>query len=290
MEKLLPAVYRAITSPVRVLPDFAIIGGQKCGTSSLYEYLAEHPDIVPAFAKEIHFFSDSLGRRGTLPGKLAARLGGRSTLIYRAHFPTAAYRTYVRRARGSEPITGEATPYYLFHPSAPARMRQTVPRARLVVLLRDPVQRAYSHYHHEVRRGTERLSFEEAVEREPERLAGEREKILSGRGYYSFSHHHYSYLSRGLYLEQLENWRRFFPEERFLILKSEDLFADPAAILEQTLDFLGLPPMQSAGYGRRNEGSYPEMNPATRERLANYFRPHNERLYEYLGRDFSWEL
>lgn len=268
-------VYRGLTSPARLLPDFLIIGGKKCGTSSLYNYLAEHPGVAPAFRKEVHFFDNS------------SKAG---SLRYRAYFPSSVYRSYVRHRRGSGFITGEATPYYLFYPLAPKRVRQMVPEARLIVLLRNPVDRAYSHYHHEVRRGTEDATFEQAIEREAERLGGEREEMLRNGGYDSLSHRRYSYLSRGVYVDQLRNWRDYFPEEQILILKSEDLYSDPASIVEQSLDFLGLPAAGSGQYGAVNRGGYrQQMEAATREYLADYFKPHNERLYDYLGKDFGWD-
>ncbi len=272
-ENLASRVYRGMTSPLRLLPDFIIIGGKKCGTSSLYNYLVEHPDVEPAFRKEVHFFDRT------------SRLG---TLRYRAHFPTSAQRRRARRDRGSDLVTGEATPYYLFHPLAPKRVRRTVPRAKLIALLRNPVDRAYSHYHHEERRGTEPLSFEEAVEREAGRLDGERERMLRDESYDSLSYRRYSYLSRGVYVDQIRNWRDHFPEGQILILRTEDLHADPSSVLGQTLGFLGLKPMDLGEYAKTNTGSYEGMGDAARNRLVEYFRPHNERLYEYLGRDFGW--
>jgi len=272
--RLLSKAYRGITSPLRLLPDFIIIGGKKCGTSSLYNYLVEHPNVVGAFRKEVHFFDNRTARGGTLR--------------YRAYFPTSAYKRRIKRSRGTDILTGEATPYYLFYPLAPARVRRVVPNVKLIALLRDPVDRAYSHYHHEVRNGTETLPFEEAIQREAERLGGEWEKIGNG-AYDSLSHRRYSYLSRGIYVDQLRRWRACFPEEQLLILRSEDLFADASGVLEQTVDFLGLPGMERADRSRVNKGSYTEaMNEETRKYLVAYFRSHNERLYDYLGRDFGW--
>lgn len=264
---LISKLHRGLTSPLRLLPDFIIIGGKKCGTSSLYNYVAEHPDVAPAFRKEVHFFDNHTGKRGAL--------------LYRSYFPTRLHRRRVKRDRGSNIITGEATPYYLFYPPAPARVRRVVPDARLIAMLRNPVDRAYSHYHHEARRGTEELSFEQAIEVETQRLENDR--------YGSPSHRRYSYLSRGIYVDQLRNWREYFPKDQLLILRSEDLFEHFAAVLSETLEFLGLTPMEHTNFSKDNRGSYLEMDPATRGYLEDYFRPHNERLYEYLDRDFGWD-
>lgn len=267
-KSLLPKFYRGITSPLRRLPDFIIIGGKKCGTSSLYNYLARHPGIAPAFRKEVHFFDGA---------------GERSTLRYRAYFPSRTSRENARR------LTGEATPYYLFHPLASARVRAAVPEAKLIAVLRNPVDRAYSHYHHEARRGTEELPFEEAIDREVERLEGERERMVREGVYDSLERRRYSYLSRGVYVDQIQSWREHFPEEQLLILRSEDLFGDPRSALGHALEFLGLPPLEDGNFSKDNRGGYVEMDPALRERLVEYFRPHNERLREYLGRDFGWD-
>src|SRR5439155_957892 len=127
-------------------------------------------------------------------------------------------------------LTGEASPYYLFHPRVPKRVRELLPSVKLIVLLRNPCDRAYSHYHHEVRLGVEALPFEAAIEREGERLRGEPEKLLASDTYYSFNHQHYSYLARGVYIDQLLAWRGdLFPKEQLLILRSEDPYANPAA-------------------------------------------------------------
>ena len=268
-------LYRVMTSPARPLPDFIIIGGQKCGTTSLYNYLAEHPSVVPARNKETRFFHTRRYERGAL--------------LYRATFPT---RADLRRAATGDGrlVTGEATPGYLFFPQVPGRVRKTVPQAKLIALLRNPVDRAYSHYHHKVRIGKEAIPFEEAIDREEERLAGEVERALEDPRYYSYNLDQYSYLRRGIYVDQLKAWRSFFPEEQLLILRSEDLYEDAPAVVGRTLEFLGLPAMSTEGYAKYNAGGYAEqMDPALRERLVEYFRPHNQRLYEYLGRDFGWD-
>lgn len=255
---------RAATAPLRALPDFIIIGTQKGGTSSLYAALAGHPRVAPAPRKEVHFFDRH----------------HRSLLPYRRNFPL--------RRRG-RPLSGEATPYYLFHPLVPERVRAAVPGVRLISLLRDPVERAYSHHAHETRLGFEELPFREAVEAEGRRLAGEEERLRRDPSYRSHAHRHHSYLARGVYVDQLLAWRRYFPAEQMLVLGSEALFEDPAGTLQKVLAFLGLEDPPALALPERNKGSYAApLDPALRDRLRDYYRPHNERLYEYLGRDFGW--
>jgi hypothetical protein len=265
--------FRQVTAPIRPLPDFLIIGAARCGTTSLYRYLTEHPCIAPAFRKEVSFFDVNF-RRGLS--------------WYRAQFPSAVYRRYTE-ARYGLALTGEASPYYLFHPASPARVAATIPGARLLVLLRNPVERAYSHYYLQVRQGREPLRFEDAIAREAERLAGEREKMLAVSDYESIGYRRYSYLARGLYADQLGCWMKMFPKEDFLIVRTEDLEADPGKILAQAFRFLNVPQYASSRFAKYNNGSYPPMNPTTRQRLVEYYEPHNRRLEELVGREFHWD-
>lgn len=264
--------FRVLSSPLRLLPDFIIIGGQRCGTTSLYRYLVEHPDIAGARRKEVHFFDNSFHR---------------GTRWYNAHFPLSLERR-AREMRGHPLITGEASPYYLFHPHAPRRVRQLVPNAKLIALLRNPVDRAYSHYHLSVRLGFETLPFEQAIESEHERLNGELERMLADDKYYSRSHQHHSYLARGIYVDQLKIWLDTFPREQILILRSEDFYADPGPAIQQVTDFIGLNPYRKARYEVHNDGKYNSLSDDMRAFLYEYYAPHNERLNDYLGMDFGW--
>lgn len=261
---------------ILLIPDFIIIGAQRCGTTSLYNYLTKHPHVVSSYKKEVHFFDVNF-KNG---------IGW-----YRAHFfPSFSYKYYVKQISKQDIVTGEASPYYIFHPHAPKRILETVPRAKLIALLRNPVDRAYSHYRHEVKLGVETLSFKDAIEKEEERLRGEMEKMLEDENYYSFNHQHYSYLSRGIYVDQLKTWMNLFPKEQILILKSEDFFNDPPAIFKQVLEFLNLPSWELKEYRKYNVGWLAEKMDATiRKRLIDYFEPHNQRLHEYLGVNFGWE-
>ena len=263
--------WRLATAPVRTLPDFLIIGAQKCGTTFLYQLLVQHPYVKPAFAKEVHYFDLNFRRDDNW---------------YRSHFPLQ-----MRKSRTY--ITGEASPYYLFHPHAPRRASTVVPDVKLVVLLRNPVDRAYSHYQHQVKRVVqgqtpETLSFEEAIEVEKRILPGEVSKMLRCEYYYSSTHRTRSYLSRGIYIDQLLAWSRFFPRERMLILKSEDLFSDTTNVLERMLGFLEIPHWAPETYSIPNKREYPGVSPLIWQRLDEYYKPHNQRLYEYLGEDLGW--
>jgi hypothetical protein len=164
-----------------------------------------------------------------------------------------------------------------------------VPSAKLIALLRDPVERAYSHYEHTRQRGLEPLSFEDAVAAEPQRLAGEVERMKADPEYQSRAHRIHSYVSRGRYAPQLEEWFTHFAPRQMLVLRSEDFFADPAASYRNVLEFLGLRPLglpDYPTYTRRQPG--PPLRDETRAALATTFRSDNERLAGLLGRDMGW--
>lgn len=274
---LLPAakrVYRLQTAQRRILPTALVIGAQKCGTSALYHYLSRNPAIGSAATKEVHYFDLKYAE---------------GAAWYRSHFPTTrAAERLAAPPYGSRPAIIEASPYYLAHPLAPYRVRGLLPDARLMVLLRDPVDRAISHHHHEVEDESERLSFAEGIRAEDERLRGEEERIQSSPLYNSFNHQHYSYLLRGRYVEQLELWFSLFPRSQFLILDSASFFANPQSTLHRVCEFLEVPPHSLPSYEAIGARDHPDISARLKQQLRQYFAPHNARLWSLLGEEFSW--
>lgn len=248
-----------------------ILGAQKCGTTSLYDYLVQHPQVLPAWEKEIHYFDLNYAR------------GER---WYRSHFPTAA----ALAGTSGRCVTGEATPYYFFHPHVPGRLRSLLPDARLIVLLRDPVDRTISHYRHEVRAGRETLSLSAALEAEEERIEPEYRRLMAEPGHEATGYQNYSYRKRSVYADQLMAYLALFPREQILVLRSEDLFERPEPTLGRAFEHLRIeasfrpPDLRARNVNRQRE----EVSGAIREELARYFAPHNRRLEELLGRSFGW--
>jgi len=253
-----PDQERLETAHLRQPPTFMIIGTQKGGTTSLHHYLDKHHDVTMAFKKEVHFF-DSFYFKGTD--------------WYLAHFPL----------RDEAAQTGEASPTYLFHPETPRRVHDAFPQVKLIALLRNPVDRAYSHHQMEFRRGNDPLLFEEAIAQEPERLRDSNPDLAGGNW------RRFSYLSRGMYAEQLARWLELFPREQFLFIKSEEFFREPGRLFDQVLRFLELPSRSLPKYRSHNSHPYDPIRPETRARLARYYEPYNRQLYELLGRDFGWD-
>lgn len=260
----------------RVLPDFVIVGAQKSGTSSLYRYLAQHPQVRESSVKEVHYFDGGLE-----DGVDTYALGER---WYRAHFPLAS-----EMAPGQQAY--EASPLYLLHPLAAERIAGLLPRAKLVAILRNPTDRALSHYFHNVRNNGKRRFQEdlgpgEAMAAEEGRLAG----VLARGDYKSEAYRAYTYKARGRYLEQLERYLARFPRESLLVLRAEDLFEDPAGLMGGLCDFLGLDRTKGGGDFRpTNVGSNREaVDPGVRAELDAYFAPMNRALQAALGRDLGW--
>jgi hypothetical protein len=264
---------RRLTSSLRVLPDFLILGAQKSGTTSLFQYLMQHRQIASGFKKEVHYFDWNYTRGPSW---------------YRAFFPTRRFVTKKTHSLGRY-LCGEATPYYLFHPAVPQRVHSLLPEAKFIIVLRNPVDRAYSHYHHSVARGQETCSFEEAIDREPERLHGEEEKLLRDEAYVSNSHIRHSYFSRGCYADQMQRWLEYYPLGSFVIVKADELSIDPQSVCDEITGFLELPTQAVRSARRHNANKYPAMSKSFRTELARRYQEQNERLYALLGRDLGWD-
>jgi hypothetical protein len=249
------------------LPDFVVIGAAKCGTTSFYDLLSRHPYVEPALEKELNYFIKNFDK---------------GIEWYRSQLPPHRWKG------GRRSITGEATASYLFHRAVPERMALQIPEARLIVLLRNPVDRAYSHYQYEVRTLRETRGFEEAIEAEKEWLLGKEDgATLQPRA--NVGPPRFEYLRWGIYVDHLLRWSRYFDGEQMLVLKSEDFYAHTLKTLELTQDFLHLPHWRpEPSMLSKPQNTYPKMDPIVRQRLEGFFEPHNRRLYEYLGVDFGW--
>jgi hypothetical protein len=247
------------------LPDFIIIGGQRCGTTSLYQDLRRHPQVREPLGKELQYFTLHYHR---------------GLDWYRAHFPLLE--------EGQQ--TFEASPYYLFNEQAPSRASSDLPHAKFIALLRDPVERAYSHYLHTRRAGAEPLSFADALEAEPERLARARaagpesatgQRILR----------QYSYVSRGMYGEQLERWSGCVGHDRLHIIRSEDLHSDPVTHFSELLAFLDLEDFRPPSYAQHSLRSPAERTgvpPGIKDRLQGVFEDDAARVLRLTGWTHAW--
>lgn len=247
---------------IEKLPKFIIIGAQRCGTTSMYNYLIQHPKIIPAKRKEIHFFDNN--------------------------FNNGLSWYYTQFDSKNESLTGEATPYYIYHPHAIKRISKIFPEIKIIVLLRSPVNRAYSHYHHECRLGVEKLSFDDAINDEKTRLKGEIDLIKNDENYYSFNHQHFSYLDRGFYYNQLKTCFKFFPKSQFKIIQSEKFYEKTQTEMNDVFNFLGLESIRIYNFEKFKNFAYPPINEEAKVKLEEKFEKSNERLYSLLDWEEKW--
>jgi len=276
--------YGVATSGLRTLPDYLLIGTKRGGTTSLAYALLEHHQVIPMFPsatilplhehqKGVHYFDTGRAQ------------GDR---WYRSHFATRPYVATRRRIVGARVVTGEASPYYLYRPGASHHCRSLVPDARILVLLRDPVERAYSHYKEQRRRGFEPLdSFASAIEAEQSRLVGEVDRLLRDPKAVSFAHENQSYVSQGEYFSALAQWMAAYGD-RVLVRFSEDFYADGPGVFDDVCGFLGIESRRSNALQHRNPTSNDELDPVIRRHLRDHYQESDERLEELLGLVPPW--
>lgn len=263
------------TGSSRVLPDFVIVGAQKAGTTSLFHYLQQHPRIATPSSKEVHYFDYNYHRGENW---------------YRGHFQLAADKEKAEQELGESVLTFEASPYYMYHPLAIERMQADLPGAKAIAMMRDPVARTYSHYWHEANKDQDDLTLDQAIAKEPSRLAGEAEKIRENPDYWSYAHQHFSYVDRSRYGWQVQRLFDVLGRENVCLVKSESFFADPAGETERVFDFLGLPPVESIDYAPQNVGSYGDEIPEeTVARIKALIADDMALLKQLAGEEFSWE-
>jgi hypothetical protein len=267
----------------RVLPDFLLVGAAKCGTTSLFDWICAHPLVARPSTnerprKELLFFDYNFYRGADW---------------YRQHFPLERDRRGFEREHGRSFLTGEATASYLTGYWVPGRVRRLVPDVKLIVTLRNPIDRAYSAFQMSRRERLEECeSFEEALSLEPERLAGELQRVRSDPSYnppLPPPLGYWSYLHRSRYSNHVERWLEVFGQEQILFLRFEDLVADPSSALERVYRFLALPPHRVDELPKLNAATYGEMSPRTRAELIEHFRPYNQQLRMLTGIDFGWD-
>lgn len=272
--------YGRATQAQRPMPDFLIIGTKRGGTTTLFKYLRRHPHVMSMWpevenAKKTFFF-DQNWHRG-IPW-------------YRAHFPTQRSRDALSARVGGPVVVGESAPNYMFHPAVIDRVRATLPQVKIIVLLRNPVDRIWSHYNERVANGTEPLPFRDALDAEESRLAGLDEMLRTTPGAYSETHDFSSYKARGRYLEHLEPWIDHYYPDRLHVVRSEDMYSDPAATLTGVHRFLGIPEIAPPEAHRFNYIPTSSLDPDLRRELADYYAPHVAALEARLGRTFDWDL
>ncbi|MCF6147976.1 MAG: sulfotransferase domain-containing protein [Candidatus Kuenenia sp.] len=260
---------------IGLLPDFLIIGAQKCGTTSLYNYLIQSPCIYKSFVKEVGYFDRYYNCK--------------NIKWYRSHFPSFIRRSIIKNILKKEFVTGEASTGYILNPHSLRRIFEVTPEAKLILMLRNPIDRAYSHYHYTSSMGLETLSLEEAIKAEKKRIGEAWNRTMMDETYYNFDIALYAYISTGIYADQVKVLLSLFPRDQIMFIKSEDFFKDTVGTVKQALEFLNLPSWELKSTKIYLKGKKSRMNGNLRKKLCDFYRPHNFRLYELIGMDFGWE-
>lgn len=274
-----------LTARWRPDPEFLVIGAKRGGSTSFYYDLLAHPQIAPLFPRPDHLPKAEL-TKGVHYFDVHYDRGAR---WYRSHLPSTTARRRLEASAGTPVITGEASPYYLFHPAAARRAAELVPDARIVAVLRDPVLRTYSHWKERRRQGREPLDFPAALAAEDARIGDAETRLVASDAAYSYAHEQQSYARQSEYAPALRRWYDAFPRERILVLASEDYYADPADALARTHDFLGLPARPSGSTGEvRNAAEGDPLDPDVARALAVRFAPLNAELEDLTRRRFPW--
>lgn len=256
--------YNKLTSYIRPLPDFIIIGAQKSGTSSLHKYLCQHPNIKSSFKKEVHFFDRDLNLSG-------------GEFWYRSYFP-------LRISHDTKIF--EASPSYLFNPLVPCRINDLLPNVKLIIMLRNPVERAISHYFHSKKLKRENTTIYEALTTEESRI----HKAVSEKNYNSYEFINFSYKIRGIYKPQIEHYLDFFSREKILIINSESFFSKPESTLSKVFNFVDVAPdFRPLDLTPERVGSNKvTVDLEIYEYLNKFFAQHNQDLYDLIGESYNW--
>ena len=263
------SAYRMATSPFRMLPSFIIPGETKCGTTTFYRALTQHPAIAECFIKEPNNF---------------IKYGGTS-FFCRMNYPVL----FAHILSPGRYISGEASVEYLSKKDVPQAIFSLIPDVKFIVLLRNPVARAISDYAMMKDAGVELEDFDTVVDQS---LSWLRDKDLVRLVSVAteMDAPPLRYITKGCYSETLLPWLHVFPRDNFLFIKSENFFATSQEVLNGTFKFLGLPnyTLQQIPHLRKSRRPTP-MREATLVKLYEFFQPYNVKLSEIIGAEFNWE-
>ena len=264
--------FRLATSPLRALPNFIIAGTEKGGTSLFFQTLGHHRQVRTSMIKEVSFF-----------GKADLEKPFRDRLCYARYFPLKYQLRQIAKRLDDRVITGEASPGYLYSTEAAQRIKNMVPDVKIIVLLRDPIDRAYSKYFHAQRKGVETLSFADAVRLEMT------QRNFEVRDRVDREERKRDYLGFGLYCEQLERYFKLFDRKQIHIVQSEFSLSNFSSVYGDILKFLDIQFDPSQILPRVPKKQYPKMDKKVFGELKEFFSRPNKNLYDLLGVDFGWQ-
>jgi len=253
-----------LTSSFRVLPDFLVIGAKRCGTTSLYEYLGQHPCIKKSSHDHIGFFDDNF------------HLG---IGFYKSFFPTIFEKKFFEFKNGKL-LTNDVTSSYIQNSQTATKIFQTLPDKKIIVILRNPIDRAYSEYNLDLRANPDIQSFETIIQNEIDNMEDKNDgEVIQNK----------HYLKRGIYFDQLKPWFELFPKKNILILSTEKFGEDANNIFNIIFKFLNLENYNIKNSKRMQKGTYTKLNSKTREKLLKFYKLKNNQLYDLINEKFDWD-
>ena len=264
--------FYGVTGSLRVLPDFIVIGVGRGGTTSCFHYLSQHPSIIGSAYDEIGFFDENF------------HLG---LNWYRSMFPTKFLKKKIAKKFGKS-LTYDVTPSYIWKPWVARRIKELFPGIKLIAILRNPVDKTYSHYHLSIRYNKEKLTFEEAVMRDMKTFSDLVNSDSKINDDYFKNQIKNSYLGRGFYAQQLETWFELFDRKQILILTSEELSTETNKTMNKIFQFLDLSDYEISDTAKRSTGNYTNMKMDTRKKLISFFSKYNQDLFKLLNQEFDW--
>lgn len=271
--EVMPSLFSRLTPFMRCMPDFFIGGAQKGGTTSLYYSIIQHPQIIPSKNKEIFYY-------GTTPNY------EKGIMYYRHFFASTIYKKYREFKTGKHALCLDASTNTLDSAEAPKRILKDNPNAKVVFILRNPSERAYSHYKMAVKRGWDFADFEKALELEEQRIADGKTHPLS-HPKHNYAYQRLGYKSRSIYVKHLKNWFADFPNKNLMVISSEAFFKTPDELFQSVCSFLEIDDAP-VKFEKLNEGNSEKMKPETRQQLDAFFKPYNEALFQLLNKQFDW--
>lgn len=264
-------LFLRLSAAFRTLPDVFIVGAQKAGTTSLYAYLMKHPQIIPSKFKEHYFFHNSHHFEKGLN-------------FYKSGFASRLYAKWREIKTGSAVHCMDATANYFEFPESAKRIAGRIPNAKVIVLLRNPVDRAWSHYKMARRLGFEKADFATALDQEDERISWGAE-----RGKHNYVFQRLAYRNKGVYIDFLPEWKDVFGNERLLVLQSEKLFENPDQKMKEVFAFLGLSELSGVSFPHINpDPDGLKMTDDVWSSLNEFYKPLNKNLFDYVKEKYDW--
>jgi len=267
-------LFRMYSSYFRLSPDVMIVGFHKTATTSLHNYLIQHPNIIKPLRKEIGYFSVFFWR---------------GEMWYRSHFPTK-FMKYIKSRKNENFLVLDSDPICSYHPYSPQRIHDNLPKTKLIFILRNPIDRAWSDYNQDLNRGwIPKISFEEKMKEDDTNFINminsyKSEKLL-GDDLYDLPR---PYLSIGKYVVHIKKWLDYFPNEQILFLTTDEIKSDLNTSLKKIFKFLDIPEKNISNTKKHNVRKYPKMNSDTRVKLIEYYKPYNSELEKLLNTNFDW--